>query len=99
MPHYTEALHTPDNNDEKKQNRKVNNSIGKHNNKHIFKNNGQYGVFYTHDKVNYRIPPFVSDDKIDFELVKNYIVYKNEMKQKYGNDTIEKPTVTLSESD
>jgi len=88
MPHYTEALHAIDNDDEIKQVKKVNNSIGKYNNKDIYKNIGQYGVYYTHNKTNYRIPPFISENKIDFELVKNYIIYKNEMKQKYSNKSI-----------
>jgi len=95
MPHYTEALEKQNDTTEQKQNKKTTNSMGKHNNKHIFKNNGQYGTFYTHDKVNYRIPPYVSEDKIDFELVKNYIIYKNEMNEKYNN----KATLNLSESD
>ncbi len=92
MPHYTEAIEQ--NNTEKKESRKINNSLGKHDNKHIFKNNGQYGTFYTHDKINYKIPPYVPEDKIDFELVKNYIIYRQEMKGKFFENKI-----TLSESD
>ena len=99
MPHYTEMnweedeetiIAKPEN-----KNKKLSNSIGKHNNKHIFKNHGQYGIFYTHDKINYRIPPYVGEDKIDFELVKNYIVYKNEMNEKYKTNS----TLYLSEDD
>ena len=33
MPHYTEALENKNENNEQKQNKKINNSMGKHNNK------------------------------------------------------------------
>ncbi len=57
--------------------------LGKIDKKVCFLNNGQYGYYLTLNKVNYKLPGWMPHDKMDIDIAKRLIEYKQEMSQQY----------------
>jgi len=70
------------------KNESKNKNLGKFNKKAIYLNHGKYGYYFTHDKINYKIPEYLQKlhEKIDLELASSFIEYKIKWNEKQANE-------------
>jgi topoisomerase IA-like protein len=78
-----------------------NKNLGKFKKKAIYLNLGKYGYYFTHDKINYKIPEYLQKvhEKIDLELASSFIEYKIKWNEKQAKEEGPKKDSLDGESD
>jgi len=73
--------------------------LGKLNKDKCYVNDGKYGYFLTCDKKNYKIPEWLSHEKMDLATAEKFIAYKDKMGKLYScNSDIEKAENSTKQS-
>lgn len=70
--------------------------LGKINKKKCYLNNGKYGHYLNYDAKNYKVPEWLSPEKLDIDMAEKLIEYKKKMFTQWCETT---QTKDESESD
>ena len=76
-----------------------NSNLGKFNKKSIYLNLGKYGYFFTYEKKNYKVPEWLSVEKIDLDLASKFIENKLKWAEKQKEEEGPKKDSLDGESD